>query len=961
MSLPAPNLDDRTFNDIKEEAKELIARFCPQWTDFNESDPGITLVELMAWMTEMMIYRLNRLPEKNYIKFLELMGVTLKTPQPSKAWVVFTTVNGVKEDDLSIIPSGTRISTGEATDEPIMFETIGLLNLTDTRIVKLFSKYKKKYTDHEALITEEVTKGVSIFSGEKYVPHILYLGDVRMGIIDKYSRLKLYITLQTASILDLNVEWEYWDGNAWNIIVPSRDETNGMRKNGNIYFESHPSFEEKDVDGISCFWLRARLIEMGGTSLPRFKSIKRAFELKPDYRLNPDMGFKAREKETTPIGFINDFYPFGEEPKQNDIFTIASDVFSKKEATISIDVTLSEEYSPSELEFMTELEVSWEYCTGGEQEWEPFGISDKTGTKVSKHGFKDDTEAFTHSGVIRFICPDDIILSTFEDKENFWIRARLTKGNYGTMEETRAPVIKSLKISYEEKSQDFEYYLSHNYLSYKELTSFIKEQKPFEPFKFLSDEDPTLYLGFDSPFSNKLHRLYFRFAEQKEITNSRICWEYRGSDGWKELALVKDSTHVLSRNGAIEFLAPTDWLKEVLYGDENCYWLRGRWESGIYSTAPELLGVHLNAVETIQAISITDEVLGSSNGESYQIFEFSNSPILPNPKILVKERENSSLEEITRFKETLHESVITQEDNASGNITLWSRWKEVQNFFNSKPEDRHYTLDHHNSTISFGDGRRGKIPPSNLRDNIKCEVYYVGGGAIGNVRKNTISILETSYPSIEAVRNPDPATGGADAETIEDAKLRGPWSLKHRHRAVTLEDFENLSLEASGEVAKAKCFTENGDIKLIILPKGSSDMLLPGIMLIQKVKKFLDERRLITTKLTVKGPEYIKLFIKIKGVVRPQKVERIPEIKIKMANELKLFFHPLKGGPSRNGWPLGRTIHVSEIYHILDKIDDVDYIDKIIMNNNPFLQKIVLGKINNPYLKSIEIEILCGE
>ncbi|MCP4366866.1 MAG: putative baseplate assembly protein [Deltaproteobacteria bacterium] len=959
MSLPAPNLDDRTFNDIKEEAKELIAKFCPQWTDFNESDPGITLVELMAWMTEMMIYRLNRLPEKNYIKFLELMGVTLKTPQPSKAWVVFTTVSGVKEEDLPFIPSGTKISTGETTDEPIVFETMDLLNLTDTHIVKIFSKYKEKYTDHETLLTEEVAEGVSIFSGEKYIPHILYLGDVRMGIIGKDSCLKLYIALQTASILDLNFEWEYWDGNAWNIIIPSRDDTCGMRKDGNIYFESLPSFEEKVVDDISCFWLRARLIEMGGTSLPEFKSIKRAFELKPDYRLNPDMGFITREKETTPIDFSMDFYPFGKEPRQNDIFTISSEVFSKKEAMISIYVTLSEDYSPKELEFMTELEVRWEYYTN-EQEWELFCISDKTGTKESKHGFKDDTEAFTHSGVIRFICPDDIVSSTFEDKENFWIRARLTKGNYGTMKKTRAPVIKSFKIRYEEKSQDFEYYLSHNYLSYKELTSFVKEQKPFEPFKILSDEDPTLYLGFNSPFSNKLHRLYFRLADQKEITNSRICWEYRDNDGWKELTLVKDSTHVLSRNGAIEFLAPTDWIKKALYG-ESCYWLRGRWESGIYSTPPEIIGVQLNAVETIQAVSIPDEILGSSNGEPYQIFEFSNSPILPNPTILVKERENASSQEITRFRETLHESVVTQEDKVSGSVALWSRWKEVQNFFNSKPEDRHYTLDHYNSTISFGDGKRGKIPPSRLKDNIKCEIYYVGGGSIGNVRNNTISILETSFPSIEAVGNPDPATGGADAETIENAKLRGPWSLKHRHRAVTLEDFEKLSLEASGEVAKAKCFTEDGDIKLIILPKGSSDILQPGIMLIQKIKKFLDERRLITTKLTVTGPEYIKLSIKIKGVVRPQKVERIPEIKIKMANELKLFLHPLKGGPSRNGWPMGRTIHISEIYHTLEKIEGVDYIDRIILNNNPFLQKIAIGKMNYPHLKSIKIEILCGE
>ena len=79
MSLPVPKLDDRGFDDLVEEAKRRIGLQCPQWTDFNVSDPGMTLVDLMAWMTEILLYRLNRVPERNYIKFLELMGVHLKS------------------------------------------------------------------------------------------------------------------------------------------------------------------------------------------------------------------------------------------------------------------------------------------------------------------------------------------------------------------------------------------------------------------------------------------------------------------------------------------------------------------------------------------------------------------------------------------------------------------------------------------------------------------------------------------------------------------------------------------------------------------------------------------------------------------------------------------------------------------------------------------------------------------
>jgi predicted phage baseplate assembly protein len=79
MTLPAPNLDDLRFqSDLVDEMRKRIMRYCPEWTEYNLSDPGITLIELFAWMTELMVYRLNRVPEKNYIKFLELLGLQRK-------------------------------------------------------------------------------------------------------------------------------------------------------------------------------------------------------------------------------------------------------------------------------------------------------------------------------------------------------------------------------------------------------------------------------------------------------------------------------------------------------------------------------------------------------------------------------------------------------------------------------------------------------------------------------------------------------------------------------------------------------------------------------------------------------------------------------------------------------------------------------------------------------------------
>lgn len=73
MSLPLPNLDDRTYADLVEEARSLIPIECPEWTDHNPSDTGIILIELFAWLTEMVLYRVNRIPDQNFATFLTLL------------------------------------------------------------------------------------------------------------------------------------------------------------------------------------------------------------------------------------------------------------------------------------------------------------------------------------------------------------------------------------------------------------------------------------------------------------------------------------------------------------------------------------------------------------------------------------------------------------------------------------------------------------------------------------------------------------------------------------------------------------------------------------------------------------------------------------------------------------------------------------------------------------------------
>jgi hypothetical protein len=123
VSFAPPNLDTRTYADLVAEAKQRIPRYLPEWTDFNESDPGIALVELFAWMTEATLYQLNAAPNALRIKLLQLLGFGIRPAQPATTELQFTLASGVAS---VIIPAGTRVAASGATNpdgSPVVFET----------------------------------------------------------------------------------------------------------------------------------------------------------------------------------------------------------------------------------------------------------------------------------------------------------------------------------------------------------------------------------------------------------------------------------------------------------------------------------------------------------------------------------------------------------------------------------------------------------------------------------------------------------------------------------------------------------------------------------------------------------------------------------------------------------------------------------------------------------------------
>ncbi|MCB9101768.1 MAG: baseplate J/gp47 family protein [Anaerolineales bacterium] len=181
--------------------------------------------------------------------------------------------------------------------------------------------------------------------------------------------------------------------------------------------------------------------------------------------------------------------------------------------------------------------------------------------------------------------------------------------------------------------------------------------------------------------------------------------------------------------------------------------------------------------------------------------------------------------------------------------------------------------------------------------------------------------------------------------------------LRERNRAVTCQDFETLAKAAAPEeIARAHCVPRRNlewgridqekpsHISVIIVPASVAPQPQPGIDppdkmkayleqrpqpaddLLNKAKAHLEQRRLLTTQVHVVGPRYVTLGIQLSLFLKPDGVKETVESEAKTA--LQLFFHPLVGGPDRNGWPLGRNVYVSEIYQLLDDLLGVDYLEK---------------------------------
>jgi predicted phage baseplate assembly protein len=973
--IPPPKLDDRTFNDIVEEAISMIPRYAPEWTNHNPSDPGITLIELAAWMTDLLIYRLNQVPDKNYVAFLNLLGIKLKPPRAARALIRFTLVEGAAKQR---VPRATQISTPQATEEhTVTFETARDAVVCAARPDRCFSYFDDSYSENSRYLDPApgvVDAAFEVFAGAQRIERYLYLSDPRFANTGEASLLRLYVGTPEHGARDLArlLEWEYWEGTRWKELEPALIEVD----RGEVAFLGPLRFEPTAVNHIEGLWVRGRLAEVPQSPEDtEIDTIRARVEVVGEGILPTQAYANLDNNAFLTLDLGKNLYPFGKEPKIDCILYLACDeLLQTADAYISIEMLLADSSVIPRPNPSDQLVLAFEYWDG--KRWRQLGRSAPRGALPGagdEHGFHDDTKALSQSGTVSFRRPKDMEALDINGQAKRWIRIRIEKGDYGeqgtyTLEnekwifkderQLRPPALRSITLRYREDYRDVRHALAFNDFQYTDVTEVARtEYTIFQPFQAKPEESPALYLGFPVKPPNDPLGIFFALEEELGLgslptdeaevatteldkyetmrrlaweSGQRVVWEYWDGRAWQPLS-VDDETQGFTSSGFSFFIAPDDWVISSKFTEER-FWLRARLEHGGYVKPPRIRMIVTNAIDAYNQETIPEEILGSSDASPLQQFKFLRGPLLEDEVIEVRERQKPPPEEVADLGA---EAVRPAEPDNPQNNEVWVRYRRVESFFASGPRGRHYTLDYVSGIVGFGDGRRGMVPPEG-KNSIVARTYRIGGGALGNVNANTLTSLGRALAYIEAVTNPLPATAGADRETIDEAKNRAPYTIKSRDRAVTSEDYEMLALRASTSLARARCVADRsnrGHVTLALVPKGElrgeefSRRLVPSNEVLRFVKRYLDDRKLVGTVLNVVRPRYKDLSLRV--VLIRRTVGTSDRLRKDIEVKLRRFLHSLAGGRDGKGWEFGRPVLKTELIHLVEEVPGVEGVDAL--------------------------------
>lgn len=490
-----------------------------------------------------------------------------------------------------------------------------------------------------------------------------------------------------------------------------------------------------------------------------------------------------------------------------------------------------------------------------------------------------------------------------------------------------------------------------------------------------AERGATLNLGFaGDPFAGDVLDISFDFHDadlppvgaHRDETGTfaptvELQWEYLtdagrwfDDDAWHSLSPATDdagrpvdTTDRFYRSGHVRLAAPdpADWaaldrLGRVFGAPAGRYWLRCRVVAGGYEIPPVFDAVRVNSVPAAQRTTVgpvdpasddavvlvrADRRLGAVGGERAD----RSSDGRPRPS---DERRTTDLPDQQFLLPDAPVLAATIHVREPGEPP--EPWTEVVDLDASGPTDSHYVREPTTGVIRFGDGVTGRVPPAG--SEVVASRYVVGGGSAGNAPQAARWSLATdSSVTAREVSALGPATGGTDAESVDDALVRVRRGLLDTSRAVTGEDYRELARSTPGvRVARATATTHEmpgpGDcdpvtaVRVVVVPHSTlpeSTPPEPSAGLLDAVDAHLQRHRLLTDRVSVTAPTYVGVRVAVgveldEGFTAEGRIGAVEAV-------LDDFLDPLTGFDGE-GWPFGRPVYRAELYEQITGVAGID-------------------------------------
>lgn len=1011
-----PWVDQRNKQKLIEQMKEMVPYYTPEWRFTpDDPDPGSTLFLLFADMYQGNIDRLNKVPLKYFIEFLNLLGVNQMPPQPAKSYITCTLAEGAETPVF--LPKGTQISSEkQADDEEILFELEQDMLVTPASIKALYGIAGKNdriaaLPSHLYQLTADMerraVKLVDYILLYDQQHHQFLIGHRDLFLVNGPARLMIRFAYEQDRQKEENilailtdpsfVTWEYFTESGWKTF----DEVSLMGQNVVLRKNDDVPWITSEQRGVVSRWLRC-ILQPG-----RMGEIKRKIGLLDvtDIRLSVDSLPVSDGRHIIPDQlFFNDiqldpagFAPFGEEFGPFSVFYFSCDeAFTKKQALITLRFKLSvvlHERKPEEPKINWKLimkksdfetpppqkimihRVLWEYWNG--QTWVPLPIDDRFERLFLRENTLEEEVSIT------FFCPEDMKPTYVNAEYRHWARIRVIAADNIQQQHYiwYCPWMSDIELSYQytECDRPVEHVLTINNMEERDVSDAIIacNKVPIPLLEPLETDAVALYIGFERPPEKGPISMFFSIPFNNPLRDrpGEMYWQYlsggTGTRRWVPLK-VEDGTRSLSQSGVVRFLGPSGaFLREKRFGQE-LYWIRILLETpgdrGTLSESKvEFDGIFLNTSRIVQQESIQGEFPEQRWQMNSPIYQLSKAPVV-SEEVWVDETGQISQEEIQRLEKEEPDALDIVRNSAGEVEQVWVRWKSVELFYQSRPTDRHYMIDRANGVIMFGDGFRGKEISREKKHAVKVN-YKIVAGSKGNVPKGEIKNLQQMFAFVRSVYNPVPASGGCDLEPMEDTIRRGPMVLRHRNRAVTTEDFEWLAKQANANIAKVRCLPHMnanfeksvGTMTVVVLPKGGYHDPAYFVELKRQVEQYLMERALnlimFPHQLQVVLPVFLEISVYAELVV--DGMENAVRIEAEAQEKLQRFLDPIKGNFDGNGWEIGEIVHATVFYSLLKSIRSVSHVEKLSMTVAKVVNQKRMEITKNEY-EQLSYGIICS-